>query len=71
MQQAMTKLRNTRRTLPWDTVADTLTEFCMRLKWSGYNATYRAEVIYSAVMGYEELLAKVDRGERHLHRPRE
>jgi hypothetical protein len=71
VQQAMTRLRNTRRTLLWDTVADILTEFCLRLKWSGYNATYRAEVIYSAVTGYEKLLAKVDKGERPLHRPRE
>ena len=71
VQQAMTRLRNTRRTLPWDTVSDILTEFCMRLKWSGYNATYRAEVIVSAVTGYERLLAQVDKGERPLHRPRE
>ena len=71
LQQAMTRLRNTRRTLPWDTVADTLTQFCMRLKWSGYNATCRAEVIYSAVTGHEKLLAQVDKGERPLHRPRE
>ena len=71
VQQAMTRLRNTRRTLPWDTVADILTEFSLRLKWSGYNATYRAEVIVSAVTGHERLLAQVDRGERPLHRPRE
>ena len=71
VQQAMTRLRNTRRTLPWDMVADIMTEFSMRLRWSGYNDTYRAEVIHSAVTGYEKLLAKVDRGERPLHRPRE
>ena len=71
VQQAMTRLRNTRRTLPWQVAADTLTEFSLKLKWSGYNARYRAEVIQAAVTGYERLLAKVDRGERPLHRPRE
>ena len=50
----MTRLRNTRTTLPWDTVADILTEFCLRLKWSWYNSAYRAEVIYSAVTGFQE-----------------
>ena len=67
----MTCLRITRRTLPWDTVADILTEFSLQLKWSGYNATYKAEVIVSAVTGYKRLLAQVHRGERPLHRPRE
>ena len=71
VQQAMTRLRNTRRTLPWQVAADTLTEFALRLKWSGYNARYRAEVLQAAVRGYEKLLEAVDRGERPLHRPRE
>ena len=71
VQQAMTRMRNTRRTLPWEVVADTLTEFSLRLKWSGYCSTYRAEILYAAVTGYDRLLARVDRGERPLHRPRE
>ena len=41
------------------------------MKWSGYNAKYRGEVITAAVVGYERLLEAVDRGERPLHRPRE
>ena len=35
-------------------MADILTEFCLRLKWSRYNSAYRAEVIYSAVTGLQE-----------------
>ena len=57
-------MRNTRRTLPWEVVADTLTEFSLRLMWSGYCATYRAEVMYAAVTGYDRLLAKVWTGGR-------
>ena len=60
VQQAMTRMRNTRRTLPWEVVADTLTESSLRPKWSGYCATYRAEVMYGAVTGYDRLLARVD-----------
>lgn len=71
VQQAMTRLRNTRRTLPWRVSANILTEFSLRMKWSGYNAIYRGEVIKAAVVGYDRLLERVDGGERPLHRPRE
>ena len=67
----MTRLRNTRRTLPWKVSANILTEFSLRMKWSGYNSIYRGEVIKAAVVGYDRLLEKVDGGERPLHRPRE
>ena len=70
VQQAMTRLRNTSRELPWDVRADSLTEFSLRMRWSGYSASYRAGVIRDAVLGFERLLERVDRGERPLHRPR-
>ena len=71
VQQAMTRLRNTRRTLTWRISADILTEFSLRMKWAGYNFIYRGEVIRAAVVGHDRLLEKVDGGERPLHRPRE
>ena len=40
------------------------------MKWSGYSATFRGEVIFAAVTGFERILDKVDKGERPLHRPR-
>ena len=70
VQMAITRLSNTRRTLPWKVSADILTGFSLRMKWSGYSAAFRKEVIYAAVTGYERILEKVDKGERPLHRPR-
>ena len=70
VQMALTRLSNTRRTLPWKVSADILTEFSLRMKWSGYSDNFRAEVIYAAVTGFERILDQVDRGERPLHRPR-
>ena len=70
LQMALTRLSNTRRTLPWKMSADILTEFSLRMKWSGYSENFRAEVIYAAVTGFERILDQVDRGERPLHRPR-
>ena len=67
---ALTRLSNTRRTLPWKVSADILTDFSLRMKWSGYSATFRGEVIHAAVSGFERILDKVDKGERPLHRPR-
>ena len=71
VQMAMTRLRNISRSLSWEVTADILTEFSQRMRWSGYSAQYRAEVLRDAVTGYERLLEQVDRGERPLHRPRE
>ena len=51
--------------------ANILTNISLRMKWSGFNAIYRREVIEAAVVGYDRLLEMVDRGERPLHRPRE
>ena len=70
VQMALTRLSNTRRTLPWKVSSDILTEFSLRMKWSGYSENFRAEVIYAAVTGFERILDQVDRGERPLHRPR-
>ena len=49
VQQAVTRLCNTRRTLPWKVSANILTEFSLKMKWSGCNSICQGEVIRAAV----------------------
>ena len=71
VQEAIRRLRNTSRTLPWDLKAKILSEFSNKMMISGYSEQFRLEVIQSAVRGYEKQLEKHDKGITPLHRPRE
>ena len=51
VQYAMTILLNTSQQLPWEVVADTLSEFSHCMLVSGYHAKFRLEVIKAAVVG--------------------
>ena len=71
VQYAMTILLNTSRQLPWEVVADTLSEFSHRMLVSGYNSKFRLEVIQAAVVGYERKVARAESGGPPLYRPRD
>ena len=71
VQEAIRRLRNTSRDLPWDLKAKLLSEFSNKMMNSGYSETFRLEVIQAAVRGYERQCEKADKGITPLHRPRE
>ena len=71
VQEAIRRLRNTKRELPWSLKAEILSEFSNKMMISGYSEQFRLEIIQSAVRGYERQCEAADRGERPLHRPRD
>ena len=70
-QEIVRILRNCSQLLPWDDVCKHVEEFSMRIQYSGYNETYRAQVVKSALNAYDLILDKDQRGEEPLYRPRE
>ena len=64
-------LRNCSRSLPWKDVCRHVEEFAMRMQFSGYTETYRAQVVRSALKAYDEMVNKDQRGEEPLYRPRD
>ena len=71
VQEAIRRLRNTKRELNWSLKAEILSEFCNKMMISGYSEKFRFEVIQAAVRGYEKQLDDADRGIKPLYRNRE
>ena len=70
-QEALRRLRNTKREIPWERKAEILSEYSHKLMVSGYNERFRSDVIKSAVEGYNNQCRRADTGTVPLHRPRE
>ena len=70
-QEAIQILKNCSRSLPWATMAFHLSDFCLRMKISGYGETFRETIIQSALIAYEKQVEMDRIGERPLYRPRE
>ena len=70
-QEAIQILRNCSRSLPWDRRAFHLSDFCLRMKISGYGEKYRETIIRSALTAWEKQVEMDRTGERPLYRPRE
>ena len=70
-QEVIRVLRNCSRSLPWKDVCRHVEEFAMRMQFSGYTETYRAQVVRSALKAYDEMVSKDQRGEEPLYRPRD
>ena len=68
-QEAIQILRNCSRSLPWARRAAHLSDFCLRMKISGYSENYRETVIRSALTAWEKQLELDRTGERPLFRP--
>ena len=71
VQEALRRLRNTKRDLPWNLKAHILSEFSYKMMVSGYSEKFRLEIIQSAVRGYEKQCEAADQGLRPLHRTRD
>ena len=70
VNEAIRRLRNTSRSLPWATKVDILTRFSNDLRLSGYNQQFREKVVQSAITGFTRQCEAADNGGTPLHRPR-
>ena len=70
-QEVVRVMRNCSRLLPWKDVCKHVEEFSMRMQFSGYDETFRAQVVRSALNAYNQMVAKDQQGEEPLYRPRE
>ena len=70
-QEALRRLRNTKREIPWERKAEILSEFSHKLMVSGYNERFRSDVIKSAVQSYNKQCSQADAGTVPLHQPRD
>ena len=67
---ALRRLRYTDRSLPWNEVADILSEYSNELRLSGYDHKFRAEIMEAAVKGFRNQCAAAAAGGTPLFRPR-
>ena len=70
IQEVIRILRNTKRQLPDRYKERYLIEFSLRMKDSGYSASFRKEVIESGIVGYKRQLQRQEEGICPLHRPK-
>ena len=70
-QEALRRLRNTSRRLPWSEAASILSEYSHKLMLSGWSEADRYDFISAGLAGYRRQCEKSDTGEVPLYRPRE
>ena len=70
VNEAIRRLRNSLRSLPWAVKADILRRFSNDLRMSGYNQQFREKVIKIATIGFQNQCEAADNGGTPLHRPR-
>ena len=68
--EALRRLRNTSTSLPWEVKVEILTKFSNDLRISGYNASFRAKVIQSAITGFQRQVEAAANGGPPINRPR-
>ena len=70
-QEALRRLRNTSRSLPWSEAAEILSEYSHKLMLSGWSEADRYDFISAGLAGYRSQCKRSDSGEVPLYRPRE
>ena len=70
-QYGLRILRNTSLELDWDSKAEMLSDFCSRMRDSGYGQKFRAQIIESVLRGWDKMLDEQERGGRPVNRPRQ
>ena len=68
-QYGLRILRNTKLEVPWSTKANMLSEFCARLRDSGYSERFRQQLIESVLRGWERMVGEQEAGRRPINRP--
>ena len=53
-QEGIRILKNCSEDIPWETTAEMMSDFSLRMKLSGYNESYRHNIIQSSISGYEK-----------------
>ena len=69
-QEVITILRNIRPGLPEEVTTKHLNNFCARMKASGYNETYRLQILKAGMTGYDRMLEVERDGGRPVNQPR-
>ena len=72
-QEVVTIRRNISLELPWEVTVKHLNNFCRRMKASGYNESYRLQILKAGMIGYDIILQmlEVERaGGRPINQPR-
>ena len=67
--EALRRLRNCSRDLPWEQKAEILSEFSHKLMLSGWDAGARYDFIMAGLTGYHKQLERADAGICPLYRP--
>ena len=67
-QEAITLLRNCSPETPWKRKAEFLSDFCLRMKISGYPEQYRKAIIESALAAWDKILLEDQFGLKPLYR---
>ena len=67
---AIRRLRYTDRSLPWSVVTEILSEYSNEMRLSGYEHSFRAEVIQAGIKGFRRQAARSDAGGVPLFRER-
>ena len=70
VQEVVTIRRNIRPGLPWEVTVKHLSNFCSRMKASGFNQHHRFQVLKSGMEGYDKMLETERRGVRPVNRLR-
>ena len=69
-QEVVRIRRNIHPELPWETTVKHLDNLSQRLRMSGYDETYRYQVIKSGVEGFDKMMAEAEQGGRPINSPR-
>ena len=69
-QYGLRILRNTSLEISWDVKAEMLSEFCERMRDSGYNQKFRAQVTDSILKGWDKMVEQQRKGGRPINRPK-
>ena len=67
-QEALRILRNCSSDIPWKRKAEFLSDFCVRMKISGYSERYRENIIKSALVAWDRMVEQDQKGEKPLYR---
>ena len=70
VQQTLRILRNCSRNLQWDITASHLTKMSMRMQYSGFDKTFRYNVISTAIAAFSTILEKAKKEGVPVYRPK-
>ena len=70
-QEGIRRLKNCKNVLPWEQKVTHLNKFMQKMKNSGYDETFRLEILKSSINGYEKILEDDSNGIKPVYRSKE